>query len=372
MPHVRMSTSHSLNVRTRLVRHRAQIVSLLVPVLVLLCGAAIRIASRPKRDFDERLFLNVAQHIVGTGLPTDSFAFPGQPYLFFDHTPLYVYALAVITALGGPTVLLARGTSLLFALLTVIVVHRIGLRVRGPGAAFVGALLVASSPFFVTYAWFIRMEVPLCFFLVLAVYLLHMRRFGLAGLAIAVALMLKELALLFWLVTVVFVLVKQGRRETLMVAAPAPIALVAWLAYAATLDVDQLLRTLGRWGTSAVGSDPTNRRFHIGPLSWAGIIMNQVLGPVLVFATGATAALLATRPIKVPAIAAVPAIYALLAVAASFAMSLKEPRYLVVVVPMLALTVALAVDWDRAIGEAWTRARGAARVRRRGGARGGT
>src|SRR4051794_16523540 len=191
---------------------RSEVAGLLVPVLVLLAGAALRIASRPKRDFDERIFLSVGNNIVTTGLPVDSYGLPGHPYLFFDHTPLYVYFVAALTALGGPTVLLARGSSLVFAILTVVLVYVIGWRVRGPVAGFVGAILVAATPFFVTYAWFVRMEVPLSCFLVLALLLLHVERFLLTGLAIAVAVMLKEIALAFWLVAVVYVFVRRGLR----------------------------------------------------------------------------------------------------------------------------------------------------------------
>ena len=94
------------------------------------------------------------------------------PRLFFDHTPLYVYFVAALTAIGGPTELIIRSTTLVFGLLTVLLVYRIGLELRGVGSALVGSMLVALNPFFATYSWFIRMEVPLCFFLVLALYLL--------------------------------------------------------------------------------------------------------------------------------------------------------------------------------------------------------
>ena len=53
---------------------------------------AVRIASRPKLDFDEHIFLDVGRHLVDTGLPLRAYAEPGGPVLFFDHTPLYVYS----------------------------------------------------------------------------------------------------------------------------------------------------------------------------------------------------------------------------------------------------------------------------------------
>jgi hypothetical protein len=44
---------------------------------------------------------------------------------------------------------------------------------------------------------------------------------------------------------------------------------------------------------------------------------------------------------------AIPIAYVVVAVASSFVIRLKEPRYLLAIVPMLAITVALLVDWDR-------------------------
>ena len=321
-------------------------IALLIPVVMLLVATAYRVIQRPKLDFDEHIFLSVGRHIVDTGLPIDSYAFPDAPYLFFDHTPLYVYVVALFTAAGGPTVVLIRALSLVFGILTVAVVFLIGRQTRGLVSGLVGSLLVATNPFFITYSWFIRMEVPLTFFLVLAVYLLLNERLLLAGLAIAVAVMLKEIALAFWLVAIVYVLARRGVRAAIIVGSPAPLALVVWLAYAASLDLDQLLSTLNRWGRSSVGNEVTNRKFRIGPVVWAGRILTVVVGPVLIFATGACAALAATRRDTIPRITIVPVAYLAVALIASFLMSLKEPRFLIAVGPMMALSISLIVDWD--------------------------
>ena len=73
-----------------------------------------------------------------------------------------------MTAVGGPTAFIIRSTTLLFGLLTILLVFRIGLELRGLGSALVGSMLLAVNPFFVMFSWFVRMEVPMCFFLVLA------------------------------------------------------------------------------------------------------------------------------------------------------------------------------------------------------------
>jgi 4-amino-4-deoxy-L-arabinose transferase-like glycosyltransferase len=285
-----------------------------------------------------------------------AYAQPGAPRLFFDHTPLYVYLVAVVTAVGGPTALILRSITLLFGLLTLLLVFRIGLEVRGVGSAFVGAMVLATNPFFVLFSWFIRMEVPLCFFVVLTVYLMIHERLFLAGLAIAVAVLLKEIALAFWLVAVVYTLVRRGVRAAAIIGLPTAAAFGAWLLYANAIGHDRLLATMGRWFGSAAGVKTLDPRIHVGMRTWVNEIVGQVLGPVTIFAMGATAALVVTWRRRVPSIVVVPISYVVVAVAFSFVIHLKEPRYLIAIVPMIALSIALLVDWD----DAWAAMRGRA------------
>jgi len=335
------------------------VIAALIPVLTFLAFAAVRVASQPRLNFDERIFLDVGRHIVDTGLPLRAYAQPGAPRLFFDHTPLYVYLVAVVTAVGGPTAVILRAVTLLFGLLTVLLTFRIGLEVRGLGSALVGSMLVASNPFFVQFSWFVRMEVPLCFFLVLAVFLMIHDRWFLAGLAVAVAVMLKEIALAFWLVAAAYALVRRGGRAAALLAFPAPLAFGAWLVYANEIGHARLLATMGRWFESAAGVKTRDPRIHVGPRTWVNEIIGQVIGPAMLFAMGATAALVAVGRQRVPPIVVVPIAYVIVAIASSFVIHLKEPRYLIAIVPMIALTIALLVDWDEAL--ATMRARGAPR-----------
>ena len=335
-------------------RDRKRVVlAALIPVVTFLGLAAIRVARHANPDFDEKIFLDVGRHILDTGLPIRTYASP-TPSLFFDHTPLYVYVVALLTAIGEPTVLIIRTTTLVFGVLTVLMVFRVGLVVRGLGSALVGSMLVALNPFFVTYAWFIRMEVPLCFFLVLALYLMIKERWLLAGLAIATAVMLKEIALAFWLVAVIYVLIRRGRRAAAVVAVPTLVAFFAWLAYAASIGFDQLRTLMGRWVGSAAGMAISDPRLHVGPLRWTGKVIGTVIGPLLVFASGAGLALAAVSRKPVPTIVVVPLAYVVIAVVASYLIRLKEPRFIIAVIPMLALVIALWIDW----GSVWADVRG--------------
>ena len=108
-----------------------------MPAVAFLGLTAVRVVRQPKLNFDEHIFLDVGRHILDTGLPTRAYGFR-TPSLFFDHTPLYVYLVAALTAIGGPTELIIRSTTLVFGLLTVLLVYRIGLELRGVGSALVG------------------------------------------------------------------------------------------------------------------------------------------------------------------------------------------------------------------------------------------
>jgi 4-amino-4-deoxy-L-arabinose transferase-like glycosyltransferase len=324
----------------------------LLPLATLLVLTGVRIVRQPKLDFDEHIFLDVGRQIVRTGLPLRTYAFP-EPRLFFDHTPLYVYFVAAVTALGGPSEILLRSASLVLGCLTVLLVFRIGLELRGSGAALVGSMLVALNPFFATYSWFIRMEVPLCFFLVLALYLMIHERWLLSGLAIAIAVMLKEIAFAFWLVAVVYAVWRGRWRAGAAVGIPAPLAFAAWFGYAASIGSSELFSTMNRWFGSATGPYNADKRLRVGLVAWARSIVSVVIGPLIIFVAGAAVALAATIRSRIPPITVVPVAYVIIAVAASFAIRLKEPRFLIAVIPMSAVAIALLVDWDGA----WARIR---------------
>jgi hypothetical protein len=80
---------------------------------------------------------------------------------------------------------------------------------------------------------------------------------------------------------------------------------------------------------------------------WLKTIADDIVGPVVLMGLAAAAALAAERRQRLVAIAWIPLAYVLLAVGSSFVIRLKEPRYLIAVVPMAALLVGLLVDWGR-------------------------
>ena len=327
-----------------------------IPLLIFAAATGLRAASSPRLDYDEHIFLDVGSNIVASGLPLRTYRTAG-PQLFFDHTPLYVYVVALVTAVGGPTSDLARALSALAGFATVGMVFAIGRSARGMVAGFVGATLVAVNTFFITYSWFVRMEVPLSFFLVLATWLLLRKRPLLAGLSVALAVLLKEIALAFWLVAAIYQLRRTGWRDALRVAVPAAVAFLAWLAYAAWLDASAIGGALRRWQGSAAGGD-TDPRLRVPATTWTRSILVLIIGWRNGLALAVAVVIALVRRPAIPAIAAVPIGYVMLAVASSYVIRLKEPRYLIAIVPMIALTVALIVDWDGLVADILVRIRG--------------
>ena len=325
---------------------RSELIALGAILLVYLALVVFQLRNHRHPNFDERIFLDVGRQITLTGLPYRTYNIY-RPALFFDHTPLYVYWVAAVTFLGGPTVELVRATTLAVGVLSLLGVHLIGRTLRGPAAGLVGAAVLATNPFYATLSWFVRMEVPLCCALIFALLALIHRRWLFAGLLIAAAVLLKEIALGFMAVAAVYVVLTSGLRAALAVGVPSLAALGAWFAYAAAIGQTQLLSVFHRWFISAAGGKLDDPRMHVSLRVWAQTIVTEVISLTGILATGAAGALALLDRRSIPRIVFVPIAYIAFAVASSFLITLKEPRYLIAAIPMLAITVALVADWDR-------------------------
>ncbi len=321
----------------------------------LLLALNVRIA-----QYDEAIFLDVARNIQKSGLPLRSV---GAGKFFFDHTPLYIYMLGGLMTFTGENVLLLRLATLFFAVGSLVLVYRIGLEARSAAAGLVAAALLALNPFFAVYAFFIRMEAPFVFFLLLAIhFLLQVERrperaarfWLLAGLATAAAVLSKEIGLAFWAAAGLYVLwqAKTWRARATAVAlvmGPTVLFFAAWLIYAWVLDADRLLETLGRWtGAWQTGGSPISPRYGTANLNWLRLVGNMVLGWPLaaLLAVALVTAAVTWRRQHPPRLAALLLLYLLLALGASLVMNLKEARHVIGLIPVAALLIGLLVDWE--------------------------
>jgi 4-amino-4-deoxy-L-arabinose transferase-like glycosyltransferase len=86
----------------------------------------------------------------------------------WEYAPLQCWLLGRSFAIFGENDLAARLPSILFAIGTLLIVHRIGTRLLGGGAAGCAVALLAVSPYFLDNARGCMMEMPLTFWVSLA------------------------------------------------------------------------------------------------------------------------------------------------------------------------------------------------------------
>jgi len=146
---------------------------------------------------DEGLYAAVARRIVQTNewLPL---VFQGQPYL--NKPPLYFWLMALSFTLWGPTEFAARFPSATFGVATVGLVYWCGRRLFDRWVGWVAALIATTTFSTVWHAHEARFDIPLAFWInlaVIALYLAHQREgralpyLCLAVLAMAIGTMLK-------------------------------------------------------------------------------------------------------------------------------------------------------------------------------------
>jgi len=328
-------------------------------MLILMIIAASLAAQLPAimkvrvAEYDEAVYLDIARNIRFTGMPLRSLGAKGQ---YDVHAPLYLYILSLYGAdssIAG--IFLSRLVTSLFGLGSVLLVFLIGERVAGTLAGFVGAIILAVNPFFALYSFFIRGEVPMVFMILLGLFLLMESErlkspyllIG-TGLALAVAVLLREFALLFGLSCSLYLLFDRSRDRRLYGVLVGLLVLAAlggwmgWLWSGAPLQFQSLVQ---RWLNSVAGEASDSRAF-VSVGQWGQQIAQDLLGGVisilLAFATVGT--LLARK--NIPRIRLFFLGYLILAIAASTIVRLKELRHIIEVIPIAALLIATGVNWD--------------------------
>lgn len=342
---------------------------LLGPAMALVVFALVQIALALTVDlpeYDEAIYLNVARSIRRSGIAMRSLS---GGILYADHTPLYQYFLGLSTSLLGERIQLLRLLTVLFGVGCVVLVYDIDRRLRGPLAGLAATLILALNPFFNFYAFFLRAELPMLFFILLSAYWLaryeagqQTRMLSWAGLSAAVAFLLRENALLFSASATLFVMLTtrtwRGRlRNGARVGGPSLAAILLWLGWLLLLNPASLESTVNRYLASAAGSGTAIFDARVGQelSTWLNIVTTEVIGPeTLLLLVGALLAYLVWRP-PMPRFTLLVGLYLGLLAAYALLVSLREPRHLIPAIPMLALLIALLIDWSRLL--AWLRSR---------------
>ncbi len=303
-------------------------------------------------EYDEAIFLDVARNIQTAGTPTRSSGAVGVYY--FEHTPLYPYLLSPIIGQADERVAIARGLTAVLGLVCVGLVFLCGEQLQNTLAGFVAASLTAVNSFFLLYAYFVTMETVMAVLLLLSLYCLirsevtgARRRCLLAGLALAGAVLAKEMALglavAYFVYGVFFSRWRNRAQRVALLISPALIALLAWALWAWTWSPAAIQAALRRWFTSAaVGG--TDFRMQITAAQWSEKLGGDLLswGVSALFLVSLYFYVKATR--QKPRAILVPLVYVWVAVVFSYLMQLKELRHLIAVVPMAALVIGIGVS----------------------------
>lgn len=317
-------------------------------LLILPLALRTRIA-----EYDEAVFLDAARNVQRIGLPLRSAGAQGAPLL--EHTPLYAFLLSLYTPQTGAELLLPRGVTALAALFCVFLTYRIAAALGGRRAGVLAAALAALNPFLAVYAYFVRMEMFMVAAMLVALYLLVRRRplrtrdyLG-AGLALAVATLFKEFALILVFPAAVFAWATGGKSlraragALIAVAAPPLLALVGWALWANALWPTPFAAAMRRWLNAATGAQVADPRAFVSGLAWSRLLIDDLFGPGLALGVLAAGVWAVARRRRLDSRAALLWAYLLVALGLSFAAQLREPRHLMALIPVAAALVGLAL-----------------------------
>jgi 4-amino-4-deoxy-L-arabinose transferase-like glycosyltransferase len=330
---------------------------LLLTLALYLAFQAVLIYSVQIAQYDESIYLDVARNIRRTGLPLRSFGADG--FLLLDQTPLYPYLLGGLSFIVGDNVLLLRLATVMAGVGSILAAYSVGRQSSGLAAGLAAALLLAVNPFFILYSFFIRMEIFLCFFLLLATYLtlrweqteraafLHW-----AGVAVAVATLFKVVAVFYCAAGALYLLWRgDGWRQkisrALRLAIPTGIGLILWLSMT-VLEPDRLQLRLARWFGAIGGSSPiVDPRMGVAAWPWLRSLGEDVIGwgTVVLFVVSLLIFLFSKKR-QSHSIVWLSLLYLSITLVTSLVMQLKEQRHVIGLIPMTAVAIALMVDWD--------------------------
>ena len=331
---------------------------LLVPLLIHLAlqGAYAFLDRAP--DFDESIYLDLGRNIVRTGWVTSS-AYPPKPFLI--HPPLFYYLVGTSFALFGPGLEAGRIVSTLFSLGTLVLVFRMLRRSLGDRWAAAGTLLVAVNPAFLYYGHSVYMETTVTFWLTAALWAFAragedrgLRWEAWTGVFLALACVTKYYAAILVAVLALMLLARRGgtrrARRLLALLGPVVLASLVWIGFGAALGGKSFLVAQVSWGQpDLAGANFSWRQVSNGVFlkELAGVLTPTFSGLALLALGAALARQLLRRPREVHELA----LWYFCATYLLFLLSFREKdvKYVLPVIPALALLIALAppVDWVR-------------------------
>lgn len=139
-------------------------------IIVMLTGFAIRLLfiGRDSLWPDEALYLFISQNLISDPLALRD---PSGQW-FYQNPPMYTYMLAGVFKLTGVSLTAAQFFSIALGSATIGLTYFIGRSIFKPSVGLVGAILLAVSPLHMWMSTRILIDVPLTFFIYLAIFML--------------------------------------------------------------------------------------------------------------------------------------------------------------------------------------------------------
>lgn len=149
--------------------------------------------------------------------------------------PVWEYTYAALIYVFGQSLLLMRISKMAVGLAVILLIYEIAKKVYDRNVAFLAALLIVLNPFFIRESWFNGgYDLQMSMLYLAGLFLAIRKRYELAGLALGLAVLTKETALLFLPPLLFFVFLSEKKplskflrsREFLQIAG-IPLALVS-------------------------------------------------------------------------------------------------------------------------------------------------
>lgn len=310
-------------------------------------------------EYDESIYLNVARSISETGIANRPL---GDGILYAEHTSLYQHLIGLQHRFIGDQIFWFRLLTSLCGVVVLWLVWSIVEQKVGLHGALVASLITAVNPFFLRYAYFIREEVWLCLFILLAVRSLlkdqqtpnEQRHIYLFSLWSMLAFLTKELSLIFSAIAIIYLFLtgKNGRDRLFRAVLPTCAILIGfalWSLWIFAIDPLRFRSIYARWFDSIVGGSGGSALNFPEAAAWLRLISTTLLSPTLVLLLCLGLGTLLYRSIrerKFDRFSWFVTLYPFIAVTVSLMISLKRDRHIMPIIFFTAIAIGITIDWD--------------------------
>ncbi|MFT5193281.1 MAG: 4-amino-4-deoxy-L-arabinose transferase-like glycosyltransferase [Candidatus Promineifilaceae bacterium] len=316
-------------------------------------------------EYDEAIYLNVARSISKTGLAMRTM---GEGFLHVDHPTLYQHGIGLLYYFWGDQTFVFRLLTSIAGAGILVVVWRIVKGIKDEWSAFVAVIILAVNPFFHRYAFFIREEISMCLFILLAIFNLmkdhqdsnQKKHIYWISAWLGLAFLTKELSLIFSAFAILYLFLTGTNLKDRLFRAVVPTTGVAvgfgvWVTWIYLVDPSRFRAVFSRWAALIAGGSGGGGFDVQVAAGWLKIITTSILTPTMVaiFLIGCLMLVYqSVRSKSADRFIWFVALYPFFAVAVSLLISLKRDRHIMPIIFVTAIAIGLTIDWQRLFS--WT------------------